>query len=260
MEQLVSEYIQLIHTPTELTPDKPTPILRSLGTRLKHIFDWSLSAGPYTDIWDLCCDHGRLGLHLHQASALAGCNIHLIDRVPSVIDTLDTRYGQLLGSHLSFTCMDASELVLPNSGNHLVIVAGVGGQTVATILQNITQRLQGRGPLAETFSLEYILSPNLDTFELRRSLRSNNVELLAEEFVSEKGWHHEHMHLRYHSREGDYKKSSVAGESLWQPLTDAKKRYLERYIRHYDKCLNLRGDDSAAPALAAYADILAKKV
>jgi len=241
------------------TPLTSAPIVRSLGLRLKHIFNWGQSAGPYTDIWDLCCDHGRLGLHFYQSPMFANCRIHLIDCVPSIIDILKSRFRDFLGPRLTITCMDASELVLPRVGRHLIIIAGVGGETMATILQNITQRLQTCDSFSDDFRLEYMLSPNLGAFELRRFLRANNFELLAEEFVSEKGWHHEHLYMRYHSRPGSYTKSTVVGNTLWYPLAQPKKRYLEKYIQHYKKRLELRGDASVAPALKAYAEILGEE-
>lgn len=235
----------------------PSTVIRALDSRLSHLFEWAHKIDTYTDIWDLCCDHGRLGLHLHQSPTLKHCKIHLIDNVPSIINTLHSRYQTLIDHRLSIECMDASTLALPSNGRYLIVIAGVGGDTISSIIQGITEQLETIQPKPECFHLEYLLSPNLHTFELRHYLRAHTFELLEEAFVSENGQHHEHMHLRYHPRLGSYDKSSLAGEQLWHPFTRDKQHYLERYLKHYKKCLKWHDSPSAQLAVKTYSKILA---
>lgn len=235
-------------------PALPTsqPIVRRLGDRLNHLYQWAQAAGPYTDIWDLCCDHGRLGLHLHQAQHDAyGCTrsrIHLVDCVPSIIDDLKIRYAQWPGDDLSIDCRDSGDIELPNTGRQLLILAGVGGGTVVDILTRLLSSAGSR-PLPP---IDFLLSPNLKVFELRSFLREHNFELLQEEFVSEKGWHHEHMHLRLHADCGGFNKPSLVGDSLWNPLTAEKTHYIKTQIEHYRNRVKLGSLSDFKVAVDAY--------
>lgn len=233
------------------------PVLRKLSPRLQHIYNWAIAAGPYTHVWDLCCDHGRLGLHLHQSQSLGAAQIHLIDCVPSVINDLKEKCEPFTDSRLQITCADACQLQLPLGGQHLIILAGIGGETLVKILAGIVENINKQGAYAADTVIEFMLSPNLNNFEVRRFLRSNYFELLKEEFVSDNGWHHEHMHLRFHFTPGMYPQSSEVGDLLWQPFSQDKKVYLQKYYAHYKNRVELGGDQQLLPAVQAYAKLLA---
>lgn len=235
-------------------------MVRRLGARLHHLYQWALDHGPYAHIWDLCCDHGRLGLHLHQSLSARDQNhsthVHLIDCVPSITDILKDRYRHILGPTLSVDCVNAGGVVLAHEGRQLLIIAGVGGGTVVDILAELVGPIASLCEQKDHVSFDIILSPNLHTFELRAFLRKHPFELLQEAFVSEKGQHHEHLLLRYQPREEVLHKPSVVGASLWHPLTADKRRYIQRFIKHYRACLHLGGDDGAQRAVDAYSELL----
>lgn len=238
-----------------LSPSSNPPI-RRLSLRLQHLYQWALALNMCSDIWDLCCDHGRLGLHLHQHPALKNSHLHLIDNVPAIINGLSAKYARRIDHRLNIRCIDAGQIALPPHGHQLLIIAGVGGETIVSIMQAITRTLINNGGLHQDQQLHYLLSPNLNTFELRQYLRSAPFELVAEEFVSDKGWHHEHLHLRYHNQLGNYPCSSPIGEGLWADLTPNKKAYLARYIKHYRNCVEKGGQAEAKIALKAYGEVL----
>lgn len=233
------------------------PIVRRLGDRLTHLFTWAIAAGPYDDIWDLCCDHGRLGLHLYDAAELAQSRVHLVDCVPAIISLLRCRYGALLGKRLAIECLDAGVITLPPERRQLIVLAGIGGASMVSILEKIVAQVQAHRQQGSTAGVEFLLSPNSKTFALRCFLREHSFELVKEEFVTEKRWHHEHLHLRYHGCDGNFPRTTATGSSLWYPLTMTKKRYISKLIAHYKKCVQLGQEQGAKVAVDAYSALLA---
>lgn len=237
------------------------PSIRRLGLRLNHLYQWAFASGPYDDVWDLCCDHGRLGLHWHQAfsrpqQSLA-TRVHLVDRVPGIVDALLVRYGHRISPQLSISCADAAEIPLAPSGRQLIVIAGVSGAGVMRLVGRIVQRLELAADVSMGAEYEFMLSPNLDTFELRHFLRQCSLDLLAEEFVAENGQGYEHLHLRYCRTGMPRNGISVVGARIWSPLTEDKVRYLRKLTLHYRRCAALGGDQRAQVAVDAYCQILA---
>jgi tRNA (adenine22-N1)-methyltransferase len=252
------------------------PTIRRLSLRLNHLYQWALASGQYDDVWDLCCDHGRLGLHWHRAFLRAqqplATRVHLVDCVPSIIEALQSRYGHCVSPHLSITCTDAAEIPLSPSGRQLIVIAGVSGGGVMKIVDRIMQRLEQISDANIDAEYEFMLSPNLNTFELRQFLQQYPLDLLAEEFVAENGQCHEHLHLRYCRNRAPLSNISASslsvsklsvsnisavGERIWSPLTEEKVRYLKKMIMHYQQCVTLGGDQLAQVAVDAYRRILA---
>lgn len=242
-----------------LSKNPTKPVIRRLSHRLNRLYQWAVAEG-YDDIWDLCCDHGRLGLHLHHAqqasSDMLSSRVHLIDCVPRITDTLITRYAPLLGHHLTVRCLDAGDIVLPRAGRQLIVLAGVGSGTIAKSLEKIIHQIGTHHRHNYDVSVEFMLSPNLNAFELRGFLRQQPLELLKEEFVAEKGQYHEHLHLRYRADVEESKKVAPIGKSLWFPLTEEKVRYMKKSILHYTNCVRLGGDTSAQRAVDGYSEVL----
>lgn len=234
-------------------------VIRRLGNRLRHLYQWTLAAEPYDDIWDVCCDHGHLGLHLHRAlrQPVLGprSHVHLVDCVPNIINALKSQYAPLMDSQLSVHCLDAGAIPL-RQGRQLVLVAGIGVGTMVTILEKITQQIHEAQVQDSQMHLEFMLSPNLNVLELRHFLRQHPFELLREAFVTDKGRHHEHLHLRYHTSTRDIEKPTPIGKSLWSPLTKEKEDYLKSLIAHYQSRVRMGGDTGARGAVEAYSKVL----
>ena len=236
------------------------PSIRRLSLRLNHLYQWVLASGQYDDVWDLCCDHGRLGLHLHQAFSRAqqslATRVHLVDRVPAIVDALLGRYGHRVSPQLSINCADAAEIPLAPSGRQLIVIAGVSGAGVMRLVGRIMQRLGLAADVSMGAEYEFMLSPNLDTFELRQFLRQYSLDLLAEEFVAENGQGYEHLHLRYCRTGMPLNGISAVGARIWSPLTEEKVRYVRKLTLHYRRCAVLGGDQRAQGGVDAYCQIL----
>jgi tRNA (adenine22-N1)-methyltransferase len=254
-----------------LTPDSPpppstpnsslaqAPAVRRLSLRLQHLYRVALNSGPYDQIWDLCCDHGRLGLHLYRAltqTQQRTC-VHLVDCVPSIIEPLHNQYAGWIGANLQIACMDAGDIHLAPGNRQLIILAGIAGG-IYPILEKIIGRMTAMDFATAGSSVEFLLSPNLNMFELRQFLRQFPLELIDEEFIEEKGQGYEHLHLRYHFASADFNKPTLIGDRLWCAVTPSKKHYLTKLITHYQTCASLGGQEHAKLAAAQYAELLSK--
>lgn len=226
-------------------------VIRRLGERLEHIFEWLNTAQHYDDIWDLCCDHGRLGLHLHQRHL--NSHVYLVDKIASIIDKLESDFGELDDGRLSFKTADASELNISTKKNTLVIIAGVGGQNLIAMLEGIVARLD------EGAVLDFILSPNYHMYELRSYLQAKPFTLINEAFVTEKNFSHEHLWIRYDSVssvDSSNKPVTAVGDSLWQGMTKTKRMYIAKLILHYQRIWDNDNSTNAKDALEAYECLL----
>lgn len=207
-------------------------IIRRLTLRLAHIRQWIDQQDTYHDIWDLCCDHGHLGLHLHQNHTLT--HVHLIDKIPSIIHKIRKKYTSLIDSRLHMQQLDAQDIVLTGTPRQMIVIAGIGGGTVKSLLQAIIANPKN----ASQHAIDFIISPNAHTFELRNYLRNNIegyvFELINEAFISDNNKHHEHIFVRLHPQKKDIKnRISTTGRHIWQPFDSTKEEYLEKLIKHY---------------------------
>lgn len=149
---------------------------RALSPRLQLLFDQLL---PGLDVWDLCCDHGYLGLKAHAAGVFR--RIHFVDSARHLIESLQKRFGRHEG--LYFHSLPAEKLGEKLQGN--VIAAGVGAELICRILHELT----ASGVLAAE---RLVLGPHKDAEKLQEWLGQDCVfsasySLLAVREVFEKG-------------------------------------------------------------------------
>ena len=218
---------------------QPT-VIRRLTPRLTHIHQWVDQQDTYHDIWDLCCDHGHLGLHLHHNHK--STHVHLIDKIPSIINKLQKKYATLIDSRLHIQKLDAQAIVLTGTPRQMIIIAGVGGGTVKSLLQAIIANPKNHSQHA----IDFILSPNAHTFELRsflnNRLKSKNFELIQETFISDNSKYHEHIFVRLQPQEHHFDNCvSTTGENIWLPFDSEKEEYLEKLIQHYARINAFKG-------------------
>jgi tRNA (adenine22-N1)-methyltransferase len=122
-----------------------------LSARLQKIYDLLI---PAEDVWDLCCDHGYLGIVAHKSRSFS--QVHFVDRASHLIEALRERWQA--EDQIFFYPQAAEELVPVLSGN--VVLAGVGGLTMLSILE----KLQNRNRLR---AKRIILAPQKDERRLQ---------------------------------------------------------------------------------------------
>jgi tRNA (adenine22-N1)-methyltransferase len=127
-----------------------------LSARLQQIYDLLL---PGKDVWDLCCDHGYLGIVAHKSRRFS--RIHFVDRASHLVESLRLRWQ--LEQNMFFYPQPVEDLEPVLEGN--VVLAGVGGLAMLSILE----RLERRGRLG---AQRIILAPQRDETRLKDGLQS----------------------------------------------------------------------------------------
>lgn len=217
-------------------------LVGGLGARLQSIFDLVeaaqlQSSSRYDCIWDCCCDHGYLGIKIVEADF---CDkLIFVDQVPHIIQWLASKLETLPKERFKLIAGDAADLVFDLKQRHLVILAGVGGSTVMTIMEAILKSYAGH-------SIDFLLCPTNSVFEVREYLIKERVTLLDEWIVSEKRRQYEVMHVRAATEVEDGLKVSSVG-NMWDVSDQEHRVYLKKIIDHYQRAA--LGDDAVRSKL-----------
>lgn len=201
-----------------------------LGRRLQQISD--LIQHPYAHIWDCCCDHGLLGMQLLQRK-IAG-KVHFVDIVPELMQQVEQRLQRHLPSELKTAwqvhCLDVAKIPLAAHSDqgslreHLVIIAGVGGDLLIELVEEISLRHPDQ-------PLEFILCPVHHQNKVRAALSQLSFGLISETLVEENGRYYEILHVaRY-----DTHPITLIGSQMWDLARDQDQHYLRKTIEHYQR-------------------------
>ena len=108
-----------------------------LTPRMSLFLEHAINATPF---WDLCCDHGYVGIGSIKSKQFT--TVHFVDQVPHIMDRLDQLIKQAPTYHQDLNyqlhLMPAEKIEIEILGTCLV--AGVGGLTIKTILQQLLLR------------------------------------------------------------------------------------------------------------------------
>lgn len=96
----------------------------NLTPRLQTIYGSLL---PNEEVWDVCCDHGQLGLAALKSNQFP--LVHFVDQVPEIIDSLPKGF-----LNARYYPQPAEDLNIPLSGN--IVIAGVGAHTILSSLNS----------------------------------------------------------------------------------------------------------------------------
>ena len=199
----------------------------------------------YGHIWDCCCDHGFLGLHLLRRGT--GNAIHFVDIVEHLMSALE---AELNASNIErlwkVHCLDVNDLPLlaeevssvaspniTNTDDHLIIIAGVGGERLIELVKGIISKHPNK-------QLEFLLCPVHHNYKVREFLKSQNMGLLKEVLIKENRRFYEVLHV---STQGD-REVSLVGDDMWDLHDSDHQLYLQRTIEHYRNKMNDRTMDA----------------
>lgn len=198
---------------------------------------------PKKELWDFCCDHGSIGLEA-AARGLAK-TIHFIDKVPSIIDSLNEKLkaSDIPGVQFNSYCEDATK-IQRNFSNSTIILAGIGEKTALNILERWTM----------DSSSSLILSIHSDNYELRKRLRDMSFGILREEIVQEKGKYYELMKISL----GHGEEITEVGASMWSSENPASIEYLEQKINYLKIRLRHQNDEALTRRLRELESIFIK--
>ena len=148
------------------------------SSRLIAIRDYITAAfcpDDYDCVWDLCCDHGYLGQSLLDNWTTSDTSSHIIfvDQRAHITSQLQENLRHYSSSRCSVITQDASTLVFRSDTKNLVIIAGVGGETLINIMQGLLAVNKG-------CSLDFILCPVNSLYYVRGMLKQMPVYLRFE--------------------------------------------------------------------------------
>lgn len=201
-----------------------------LSKRLKQI-DKMVTA-QYSHIWDCCCDHGFLGAALLNRQT--DTHIHFVDIVPELMAELDTKLQRFYSNAVSkwkTHCLDVATLPLEKyQGNHLVIIAGVGGDLMIQFIEAIHQNHQN-------LAIDFLLCPVHHQFALRHKLIELDFSLKQEVLVEDNKRFYEILLVS--SAHNEHKPITAIGDQIWHSQSPQQAKVVENYLHktlnHYQR-------------------------
>lgn len=112
--------------------------MHKLTPRMQLIYDHLIPGEP---VWDLCCDHGYMGLNAYESGLFP--EVSFVDQVAPIVQRLEQRFKQYyLNSKSSVTVrffsLPGEEL--PTEIKGTLVIAGVGAHTIFKIVQALHGR------------------------------------------------------------------------------------------------------------------------
>ena len=199
----------------------------------------------YDSVWDLCCDHGRLGLALLESERTG--QVHFVDQIDSIMADLTEqleRYGAL---GYEIHTLRAQQLELPPQGHHLLVLAGVGSDVTREIVNAVTGQHTDLQP-------DWLISPANNLFQVRRDLEQHHFGLLDEGVVFENGRGYEWLRVSKNRNRAPLPVPNPAG--FWDARIPDHRAHLQRLVKHARKQLNNPSQQDAQPMLALYQTLL----
>jgi len=195
--------------------------LAKLRPRLNSIYDLVVQTQqnkPYQYIWDCCCDHGYLGIKI-LADKLCE-KVIFVDQLPHLIEQLNSKLSPFDTGRHELVTADAGELKFDASVQHLVILAGVGGDTSVHIIQNIINN-------HPTGLIDFILCPSSSKKTLRQYLAENKFGLHKEKLVLDNKRYYEVLFVNRKPAESDYSEVLIDC-NLWVEDNPDHQKYLKK--------------------------------
>lgn len=201
----------------------------------------------YNHIWDCCCDHGHLGMALIQSGSAT--TVHFVDVVSPLIDVLTAKLEQ---QHPDSDCWethycDLNRLTLPDRhSEHLVIIAGVGGDLTIEFVKNMI----ANNP---QHKIEFLLCPVRHNAKVRQALKDLGLKLFNESIVFDKGLFYEVIHASSKAQE----EIAITGSLMWDNQNPKHLQYLEKTIEHYERAVR-SSPEKYADLLSHYRELKTK--
>lgn len=215
-----------------------------LGKRLTALFD-AIPTG-YDSVWDLCCDHGRLGMALIETGRAP--QVHFNDCVGSIMADLEARLIRYGATGYTLHTVEAERLQLPGEGRHLVVLAGVGDEMTIRILEALSLT-----DSADRF--DWLISPANNLFQVRRWLREHGFGVVEEGLVFENGRGYEWLQVTSDRHRAPTPVANPA--PFWDARDPQHRAHLAKLVRHARKQRRNPADTDSDAVLAAYEPLLA---
>jgi tRNA A22 N-methylase len=170
-----------------------------------------------SNIWDIGCDHGHLGMSFENDSRVQA--IHFVDPSPDVgrklIQTLKDSYI----TKGTYYQKKGQDLII-NTTSNMIFIAGMGGELIGSIISSLLPHLGEDSWLA--------VSPHRKILELRKILQKTSLFLHEERLIED---HSQFYQILCLSKKPSGHKVSSFGSELWEGET--AERYLDQQLDAY---------------------------
>ena len=202
-----------------------------LGKRLHSINQMVVK--HYDHIWDCCCDHGLLGMHLLMQHP--STTIHFVDTAPSLIETLESQLLKYYPDDCKqpssekkwqVHCLSAESIFLQDNTSNLIIIAGVGGELLIEIVEAIVSAHPNK-------VLAFLLCPVHHNYKVRQALIRLNLGLVDEKLIKENKRFYEVIYVTTDTKQA----VSSVGSLMWDFSREDDRLYFQQTLNHYERML-----------------------
>jgi tRNA (adenine22-N1)-methyltransferase len=196
----------------------------------------ALITEPEDIIWDCCCDHGYLGMALLKRAAAN--HLIFVDIVATLMNDLEAQLSSInklqktcnKNSQWQVLCQDVGKIEIAQSKSQVVVIAGVGGELLLRLIQQITVN-----NLSEHLNnVRFILCPVHHTYKLRVGLKQLGLGLISEQIIYDNKRFYEVIEVSFNTNN----EISNTGNEMWDFTSAEHVMYQRQLINHYNKMLN----------------------
>lgn len=202
--------------------------------RIKAIVN--MAEGSYDHVWDICCDHGKIGILFAQQHQIH--SIHFVDQVPSITEELKAKLNSYIPKHIYFDVITGpgEKLQIENKQKNLFILAGIGSETIIDILNNFKNQ--------KLLNNDFLISSHKHPHKIRQYLIENNLKLFKEILIYDGNQYYEMMLVSMKAPHS----ITLVGDLMWDFQNTKHIDYFNRLV-HYNKLKAKNGDLSASSQL-----------
>lgn len=142
--------------------------MTNLSLRLNYLSN--ICSKYHGNFYDLCCDHGKLGMSLGGYKNID--EIYLVDIVPSIINSLKNKATYIPNGKFNIKLEDCTKIKFNTKKEKIITIAGVGGHLTIGILENALPQVTNNDTI--------ILSPHNNLQKVRTYLSQTNLGLVEE--------------------------------------------------------------------------------
>jgi len=160
--------------------------MKKLNQKLATILH-SIPLG-YDEIWDCCCDHGYLGMHILQSELCK--TVHFVDQISSITSDLENKLQRYQASNYEVHTLSAEYIHLSTQHKHCVILAGISGNTTILIMKGILLRNANA-------HIDFIISPHYHNEAIQAFLTTPSLSITEQLTVIENNQQYEIFKISY---------------------------------------------------------------
>lgn len=193
-----------------------------MRTRLNELIN--MVEDHYYEVWDTCCDHGKLGISILNNRKVK--KVHFVDCVPEIMTNLESKIkglGHYNSPRVELHTLKAEDIILSDRKS-LICICGVGGVTAIDIIGALLKH-------NDLNNHDILLCVQYKTPRLRRFLMESGFKAQKEMLCFEGKWAHEIIRISL----GSGYEIDLVGTPMFNKDNKKHLKHLNKSIEHYIK-------------------------